>query len=125
MLNQTPNTRPQELPEIFAVPHVDIYEDEEGITLLADMPGVSKERLIARVDGDSLIVEGAIEPFATVGEMEMLYGETRASNYRRQFTLSRELDTSRIAAQLRDGLLRVSIPKAEAARPRRIEISAG
>ena len=112
------------LPEIFAVPHVDIFEDEEGITLLADMPGVSKDRLIARVDGDELIVEGSVEPFATAGEMEMLYGEARASNYRRQFTLSRELDTSKISAQLRDGLLRLTIPKAEAAKPRRIEVSA-
>jgi HSP20 family protein len=57
--------------------------------------------------------------------MELVYGEAQYPAYRRQFTLSRELDASRIEAQLRDGVLRLTIPKAEEAKPRRIEVQVG
>jgi HSP20 family molecular chaperone IbpA len=64
---------------------------------------------------------------STVGpeNMEIVYGELQCPAYRRQFTLSRELDTQRIEAQLRDGVLRLTIPKAEEARPRRIQVQVG
>jgi HSP20 family protein len=111
-------------PEPFVVPPVDVFEDESGITLLADLPGVSRDRLGVRVDGDTLLVEATA---STTGprEMQLVYGETQYPSYRRQFTLSRELDASRIEAVLKDGVLKLSIPKLEEARPRRIEISAG
>ena len=107
-----------------AVPPVDVYEDENGITVLADLPGVSRERLGVRVEGDTLLVEGTAE-VAGPREMELVYGEARPATWRRQFTLSRELDASRIEAQLKDGVLRLTIPKAEEARPRRIEVRVG
>ena len=106
------------------VPPVDIVEDENGITLLADLPGVSRERLGVRVDGDSLSIEGTAE-VAGPREMELVYGEAQPSVYRREFTLSRELDAARIEAQLKDGVLRLTIPKAEEAKPRRIEVRVG
>lgn len=108
----------------YVIPPVDVFEDDNGITLLADLPGVPKEGLNVRVDGDGLQIEGTA---ATGGpeRMELVYGEARVPNYRRRFTLSRELDTSRIDAQLKDGVLRLTIPKSEAARPRRIEVRAG
>ena len=106
------------------LPPVDIYEDEAGITVLADMPGVSKEQLVVRVTGDNLVIEGAVTAPVS-GDMELLYGEVLNSQYRRSFTLSRELDPGKIEARLADGVLRVSIPKAEEAKPRRIEVSVG
>jgi len=106
------------------VPPVDIFEDDSGITLLADLPGVSRERLGVRVDGDSLSIEGTAD-VAGPREMELVYGEAQPAVYRREFSLSRELDASRIEAQLKDGVLRLTIPKAEEARPRRIEVRVG
>ena len=106
------------------VPPVDIFEDDQGITVLADLPGVSREQLGVRVDGDTLIIEASAGPLAVPQTMELIYSEAQFPSYRRQFTLSRELDSSRIEAQLKDGLLRLNIPKSEAARPRRIEVRA-
>lgn len=106
------------------LPPVDIYEDETGFTLTADLPGVSKERLGVKVNGDNLLIEGEVSVPAPQG-MELLYAEVLASSYRRSFTLSRELDASKIEAALKDGVLRLRIPKAEDARPRKIEIKVG
>lgn len=103
------------------IPPVDVFEDESAITLLADLPGVARDQLQVRVDGDSLVLEATA---ATAGpeNMELVYGEARIPRFRRQFTLSRELDTARIGAELRDGVLRLTIPKAEEAKPRRIQV---
>jgi HSP20 family protein len=103
------------------VPPVDVFENEEAITLLADLPGVPRDQLHVRVDGDNLVLEATA---ATAGpqDMQLVYGELQCPAFRRQFTLSRELDASRIEAQLRDGVLRLTIPKAEEARPRRIQV---
>ena len=106
------------------LPPVDIYEDETGITLTADMPGVSKDRLGVKVNGDTLMIEGEVSVPAPAG-MELLYAEILASGYRRSFTLSRELDASKIEANLKDGVLKLRIPKAEEARPRRINEGVG
>jgi HSP20 family protein len=108
----------------FVVPPVDVFEDESGITLLADLPGVARDGLNVRVDGDSLQIEGTVSASGPQ-QMERVYGEALYPSYRRRFTLSRELDTSRIEAQLKDGVLRLSIPKAETAKPRRIEVQVG
>lgn len=102
-------------------PPVDIYEDAEGITLLADMPGVSKERLTVQVDQDTLFVEGEAE-IAMPDNMEALHADVRATRYRRGFTLSRELATDKVDAKLKDGVLTIRIPKHEAVRPRKIEV---
>jgi len=103
---------------------VDIFEDTEGITLLADMPGVNKDSLNLQVDKDSLIVEGDARIDMPEG-MEALYADVRSTRYRRSFALSGELETDRIDASLKDGVLRVRIPKRAEARPRKIEIRAG
>lgn len=121
--NNVPATQDQS-PQPYVVPPVDVFEDESGITLLADLPGVSREGLSVRVDGDSLQIEGMATTAGPQG-MELLYGEAQVPSYRRRFTLSRELDTSRIEAQLKDGVLRLTIPKAEEAKPRRIQVQVG
>jgi len=102
-------------------PPVDIYEDAEGITLLADLPGVSKEGLNLQVEHDSLTVDAQASIDMPEG-MEALYADVQSTHYRRRFTLSRELDSAGIAANLKDGVLRVHIPKHAEARPRRIEV---
>jgi HSP20 family protein len=109
----------QEAPTMM--PRVDVLEDEAGITLLADLPGVSRESLEIHVEGDSLMIEGGVAA-ATPEAMEAAYAEVRVPRYRRSFTLSRELDGGRIEAQLKDGVLRLRIPKQEHAQPRRVSI---
>ena len=108
--------------QAYVTPRVDVFEDETGITLLADMPGVTKEALDVKVEGESLTVEGAITT-ATPQAMEASYAEVRVPRYRRSFTLSRELDTGRIEASLKDGVLKLRIPKQEQAQPRRISVN--
>lgn len=102
-------------------PPVDIWEDKEGITLCADMPGVSKDRLNLRIDGTNLIVEGQVQ-FELPENAEALYADVRSSLYRRSFSLSGELETGKIEASLKDGVLTVRIPKRTELRPRKIEV---
>jgi HSP20 family molecular chaperone IbpA len=106
------------------IPTVDIIEDEAGFTLTADLPGVSKDRLGVKVNGDNLLIEGEVATPVPQG-MELLYAEIRTPYYRRSFTLSRELDASKIEAKLNDGVLKLRIPKAEQAKPRRIDVRVG
>jgi HSP20 family molecular chaperone IbpA len=115
----------QQQQQQFVIPPVDVFENENAITLLADLPGVAREQLHVRVDGDTLVIEATATTNAAPENLELVYGELQCAAYRRQFTLSRELDTGRIDAQLRDGVLRLTIPKAEEARPRRIQVQAG
>ena len=105
------------------VPPVDVVEDDAGITVTADVPGATRESLVIRVDGDTLTLEAPVE-LPTPEGMEAIHAEVRAARYRRSFTLSRELDSARIEAALKDGVLTLRVPKQEAARPRRIEVRA-
>lgn len=107
-----------------ALPAVDVFEDVSAITVLADMPGVPREQLDVRVEGDALWIEGGVQAQAPDG-LEPVYAEVRVPRYRRSFTLSRELDTSRIEANLKDGVLTLRIPKQAHAQPRRIAVTAG
>lgn len=111
-----------ELPAL--VPAVDVVEDEAGITLCADLPGATRETLSLRVDGDTLTLEAPMALGVAAG-LEPVWAEVRAGRWRRSFTLSSELDSSRIDAALRDGVLTLRVPKQEKARPRRIEVQAG
>ena len=104
-------------------PPVDIWEDRDGIILCADMPGVSRDRLNLRIDGNNLIVEGQVQ-FELPENAEALYADVRSSLYRRTFALSGELETGKIEASLKDGVLTVRIPKRAELRPRKIEVQA-
>lgn len=107
--------------DVVLRPPVDIFEDAEGIMLVADMPGVSGERLDIRVDKDTLLVEGDAAMEMPEG-MEALYADVRATRYRRSFALSGELDTDGIDASIKDGVLSIRIPKRAAVQPRKIEV---
>jgi len=104
-------------------PTVNITEDDNGITLTADLPGATRDALSLRVDGDTLTLEAPIQ-LGESATLEPLYVERRAGRYLRSFTLSRELDSTRIDAALKDGVLTLRLPKLEQARPRRIEVRA-
>jgi HSP20 family protein len=101
-----------------------VLEDDSGITLLADLPGVPRDKLELKVEGDTLWIEGVVTQ-ALPDRLEAVYAEVRVPRYRRAFTLSRELDGGRIDANLKDGVLRLRIPKQAHAQPRRITVQAG
>lgn len=103
------------------LPPVDVIEDADGITLYADLPGVPKDRLSIRVEADTLTIEGDINLFTTQG-MEATHAEVQLPRYRRAFTLGTELNSEKVDAEFRQGVLKLRIPKAEHAKPRKIEV---
>lgn len=111
-----------ELPSLL--PPVDVIEDASGITLYADLPGVSKDRLHLEVSGEMLIIEGEMELNVPEG-MDGTHAEVGLPRYRRVFTLSKELDTGKLDAELKQGVLKLHIQRAEHAKPRRISVRAG
>lgn len=108
-------------PEEVLLPPVDVIEDAAGITLFADLPGVSRDRLGVHIEGDSLTIEGEISVPAPEG-LEPIHTEVGLAVYRRVFTLSKELDPDRVAAEFNQGVLKLRIPKVEHAQPRRIAV---
>jgi len=121
-ITRTPDrTVPATREEAALLPPVDVVEDGGGITLYADLPGVTRDQLQLRVDGDQLTIEGE----ATLAMPEGLtanHAEVTLSRYRRTFTLSKELDADQVSAELSHGVLRVRIPKAAHAQPRKISV---
>lgn len=103
------------------MPPVDVIEDGTGITLYADLPGVPKDKLVLQVEADTLTIEGEVG-LAIPEDMEASHAEVSLPRFRRVFTLSKELDPSKVSAELNQGVLTLRIPKAEHAQPRRIEI---
>ncbi len=110
--------------ELVLRPAVDIFEDAHGITVQAEMPGVAKDRLNVQADRNSLLIEGDAV-IDMPGGMEALYADVQSTRYARSFVLSGELETDRIEANLKDGVLTVRIPKRAEFRPRKIEVRAG
>jgi HSP20 family molecular chaperone IbpA len=103
------------------LPPVEVVEDANGITLYADLPGVPKESLDVRVEGDTLTVGGEMALPAIEG-LEPTHVELDTPRYRRVFTLSKELDATQVNAEFAHGVLKLRIPKAAHAQPRRIEV---
>ena len=108
--------------DVALLPPVDVIEDSTGITLRADLPGVTKDNLRLQVEGDTLTIEGEVS-IATPEGMEASYAEVGVPRYRRMFTLSKELEPGKVSAELRNGVLNLRSPKAEHAQPRRIDIN--
>jgi HSP20 family protein len=108
--------------ETVLIPAVDIFEDAHQITVQAEMPGVRKEKLSVQADRNELLIEGGVEIDIPQG-MTALYADLQTTRYRRSFVLSRELETERIEAILKDGLLTVRIPKRVEFRTRKIKVT--
>ena len=105
--------------ERYAVPPVDIYEEGQALIVLADLPGVPKEGLSVQVEQGILTIEGRVDrdtPGDTLSR-EFSYG-----SFFRQFRLTESIDRERIRAKFVNGVLRLELPKAEAAKPRRIPL---
>lgn len=102
-------------------PPVDVIEDSGGITLYADLPGVSRDKLNLQVEADTLTIEAESDLGLPEG-LTSHHAEVGLARFRRVFTLSKELDAGNVSAELAQGVLRLRIPKAEHAKPRRIEV---
>jgi HSP20 family molecular chaperone IbpA len=120
----TTNVEQDKARQAALLPPVDVVEDSSGITLYADLPGVSKDALQVGVEADTLTIEGDMALPLPEG-MQATHADVELSRYRRVFTLSKELDTQKVSAELANGVLRVRIPKAEHAQPRRIAVNVG
>jgi len=105
------------------LPHVDITDDGEAVAVVADMPGVAKEDLEIDVRDQVLTISGPVkEP---EGRLRPVYSEYGVGGFSRRFTLGSDVDPARIEAELKDGVLRVLLRKADRLRPRKVEIKAG
>jgi HSP20 family protein len=105
------------------IPAVDIYESAETLTLVADMPGVGPENVILDVHDNKLTLRGTV---TVEGQKErVLLQEYGVGDYFREFTLGRAIDQSRIEANIRNGVLTLTLPKAEAIKPRKIAVKNG
>lgn len=114
----------QTRPGLIFTPAVDIFETDHDITLLADMPGVTPEKMTIDLHDGVLTFTGDATPWENPNEKDVLI-EFEIGKYHRQFTLSEAIDQDKIQAKLTDGVLRLTLPKAEKARPRKITVNAG
>jgi HSP20 family protein len=105
-------------------PAVDIFETEKELVLIADMPGVEAKDLAIDLNENVLTLSGDVKPPEGKNEVD-LFREYRTGKYFRQFTVSEMIDQSKIGAQLKDGVLRLNMPKVQAATPRKITVKAG
>jgi HSP20 family protein len=114
----------QTIPGLVFTPEVDIFETDQAITLLADIPGVKPEKLNIDLRDNILTITGDVDRLQTADE-ELLVMEYETGRYYRQFTLSEVIDQTKIDAKLNLGVLRLSLPKVAKAAPRKIAITAG
>jgi HSP20 family molecular chaperone IbpA len=114
----------QTKPGAVFTPAVDIFETDKEITLLADMPGVKADSLNIDLHESMLSLDGDVKSPEGAGEVDVIR-EYRTGKYYRQFTLSQVIDQSKIEAAMKDGVLRLRLPKVEAAKPRKIAVRIG
>ena len=109
------------VPGRYYVPYADIYETDDALAVVMEMPGVEKKDLNIGLENDVLKVDGRID-FSKYESMEPVYSEYNVGHYARSFTLSNKVDRDKISANLEDGVLTLTLPKAKHAQPRKIEI---
>ncbi len=103
------------------MPTADIFETEDALTVVLEMPGVSKADIDVSVDKGLLTIEGRID-FKKYEGLQPVYSEYNIGPYRRSFRISGQVDQSKINAEMRDGVITLVLPKAEEAKPRRIQV---
>jgi HSP20 family molecular chaperone IbpA len=108
-------------PGRYFVPAADIFETEESLTVILEMPGVEKKNVGVALENDVLRVDGQID-FSNYQGMEPVYTEYNVGHYTRGFTLSNKIDQANISAQLDSGVLTLTLPKVKEALPRRIAL---
>jgi HSP20 family molecular chaperone IbpA len=110
------------IPARVFVPTADIYETQDALTVILEMPGVEKSNVNVRVEDGVLQVEGRLDLSKYQG-LQPLYTEYNVGHYARSFQLSSKIDQAKIAAALNDGVLSLTLPKVEEAKSRVINIS--
>lgn len=110
------------VPARYYMPATDIYETDEALTVVMEVPGVERKDIEVNIENDVLSVEGRID-FSKYEGLEPLYTEYNVGHFSRAFTLSSKIDQQQIGAQIEDGVLTLTLPKAKEAQPRRIKIN--
>jgi HSP20 family protein len=110
------------VPARFYLPNTDIFETEQSLSLIVEMPGVDKNKVDVRVEDGVLTIEGRLD-FSKYEGMQPVYTEYNIGHYRRSFSLSNKIDQGRISAEMKDGVLTLVLPKPEEAKPRRISVN--
>jgi HSP20 family molecular chaperone IbpA len=106
------------------LPTADIFETEEALAVVLEMPGVDRNNIDVNVDNGVLTIEGRIE-FNKYEGLQPIYSEYNIGPFRRSFRISSQIDQDKIKAEMRDGVITLTLPKAEEAKPRRIEVRSG
>jgi HSP20 family molecular chaperone IbpA len=109
------------IPARVYLPTADIYETKEALTVILEMPGVEKENMEVKVEDGVLTVQGQLD-LSKYGGLQPLYAEYNVGHYARSFQLSSKIAENKIAAELKDGILSLTLPKAEEAKPRTIQV---
>lgn len=110
------------VPARYYVPHTDIYETDDELTVVMEMPGVQKDKITVELENDVLSVEGQID-FSKYAEMRPLYTEYNIGHFTRKFSVSSRINQANISAEIEDGILTLRLPKAEEVKPRTIKIN--
>lgn len=108
--------------KVAVAPYVDIYEKDDSILLLADMPGVDEKSASVSVENGLLIIEGDVSEIVE-NAYQPIRAERRADVFRRTFEISDSIDTAKITAKMKHGVLKLVLPRKEEKMPRKIEIS--
>ena len=106
------------------MPNADVFETEDALTVVLEMPGVDRDHMEIGIDNGVLTVEGQID-FGKYEGLRPIYGEYNVGPYRRSFRISNRINQDRISAEMRDGVITLLLPKAEEAKPRKIEVKSG
>ncbi len=109
------------IPARVYMPTTDIFETEAALMLALEMPGVDRENVNVKLENGVLTIEGEID-FAKYEGLSPVYTEYNVGNYARSFEVSSDIDQERISAELKDGVVMLTLPKAEKAKPRRIKV---
>ena len=117
--SMTPSREETRSQEQYVTPPVDIYETQEGLVVKADLPGVARDSMDLRVENNLLTIRANA---AHVAPGEPIYREYGLVNFFRQFELNERVDQSKISAELNHGVLTLNLPKAEEAKPRKIDV---
>lgn len=110
------------VPARLFMPTADIFEDKNALTVVLEMPGVAKDNVDIHVEAGVLHIDGRLD-FSKYEGMQPIYTEYNIGHYRRSFSLSNKIDQNRIGAEMNDGVLTITLPKAEEAKPRRISVN--
>jgi HSP20 family protein len=110
------------IPARVFLPITDIFESDQALTVVMEMPGVDKKNVDVRLENDVVMIEGRID-FSNYDGLQPIYTEYNVGNYARNFQLSAKIDQDRITAELKDGVISLVLPKAEKAKPRKINVS--